>query len=61
MEKAKKIGNPCEKGCRALIDTGSYLNYLPEDMYRFFMDDYEFNNGFCSQITQNYPDIIFII
>lgn len=34
--------NPCKKnGCELLIDTGTYLTYVPREMYKHFFKDFD--------------------
>lgn len=37
-----RSSNPCGKeGCELLIDTGTYLTYVPREMYKHFFKNFD--------------------
>jgi hypothetical protein len=52
--------NPCGKeGCELLIDTGTYLTYVPREMYKHFFKDFDSNSANDCDNMDELPNIHF--
>lgn len=49
----------CSKGCKLLIDTGTYLNYIPHLMFKQLMGKLDFRSNSCDDMSRH-PDVIFV-
>lgn len=54
--------NPCGKeGCELLIDTGTYLTYVPREMYKHFFKDFDATNAENCEAMEELPNINFVV
>lgn len=62
MHKRLKKDNPCSNGCKLLVDTGTYLNYIPTRWFTQFMpkSTFDFERLLCKQ-TASFPTIVLTI
>ena len=58
-EKSSKRSDLCPNGCKLLIDTGTYLNYIPNAMFKQIMGKFDFRSNFCHNLEMH-PDIKFL-
>lgn len=62
-KQAEFNNNPCgDKGCKLLIDTGTYLNYVPSEWFdKFFPKDiFKIDDQLCNSFDQ-FPDIVMVL
>jgi len=54
--------NPCgSEGCELLIDTGTYLTYVPREMYKHFFRNFDSEEAEDCDQMNNLPDIKFVV
>lgn len=54
--------NPCgSEGCELLIDTGTYLTYVPREMYKHFFKNFDSENAEDCEAMESLPNINFIV